>query len=109
LADPQEQNLAEREDVQALGAAQGLGCGIVASLILFIGLGIFLDNRFDTIPILTLVGVAIGLVSAGYQLYELSLIGRKDKESGPLGKVIGKRVAERRSHRNTPGNRTREG
>jgi F0F1-type ATP synthase assembly protein I len=102
LADPQEQNLAQREDVQALGAAQGLGCGIVASLIIFIGLGIFLDRRFDTTPIFILVGVVIGLVAAGYQLYELALVGRKDRESGPLGKVIGQRVAERRNHRKKP-------
>lgn len=101
MAEPQEPNLAEREDVQALGAAQGLGCGIVASLIIFIGLGLFLDRQFDTLPVLTLVGVALGLVGAGYQLYELTLIGRKDKDSGPLGKAIGHQVAARRNKRNS--------
>ena len=99
MTEPQEPNLAQREDVQALGAAQGLGCGIVASLIVFITLGIFLDRKFDTLPVLTLVGVAIGMVAAGYQLYELALVGRKDRESGPLGKVIGQRVADRRGRR----------
>jgi hypothetical protein len=38
-------------------------------------------------------------VAAGYQLYELTLIGRKDRESGPLGKAIGHTVAERRRKR----------
>lgn len=99
MTDSQEPHLARRDDVQAIGAAQGLGCGIVASLIVFIGLGIFLDRQFDTIPILTLVGVAIGLIAAGYQLYELALVGRKDRESGPLGKAIGQRVADRRRKR----------
>ena len=99
MTEPQEQNLANREDVQALGVAQGLGCGIVASLIAFIGLGIFLDRTFDTLPILTLVGVVIGLIAAGYQLYELALVGRKDRESGPLGKAIEHKVAQRRSKR----------
>lgn len=99
MTEPQEPNLAEREDVQALGAAQGLGCGIVASLITFIGLGIFLDRQFDTLPILTLIGVVLGMGAAGYQLYELALVGRKDRESGPMGKAIGHRVAERRGRR----------
>jgi ATP synthase protein I len=99
VSEPQERSLAEREDVQALGAAQGLGCGIVISLIIFIGLGIFLDRTFDTMPILTLVGVVIGLAAAGYQLYELALVGRKDRESGPLGKAIGHKVAQRRGNR----------
>ena len=99
MAEPQEPNLAQRDDVQAIGAAQGLGCGIVASLIVFIGLGIFLDRKFDSLPILTLVGVVIGLIAAGYQLYELALVGRKDRESGPLGKAIGQKVAQRRGNR----------
>jgi F0F1-type ATP synthase assembly protein I len=99
VAEPQEPNLAQRDDVQAIGAAQGLGCGIVASLIVFIGLGIFLDRKFDSLPILTLVGVVIGLIAAGYQLYELTLVGRKDRDSGPLGKAIGQKVAQRRGNR----------
>jgi len=99
MADSREPGLAEREDVQAIGAAQGLGCGIVGCLIVFIGLGIFLDQKLDTMPLLTLIGVAIGLVAAGYQLYELTLIGRKDRDSGPLGKAIGHTVAERRRKR----------
>ena len=99
MAEPQEPNLAQRDDVQAIGAAQGLGCGIVASLIVFIGLGIFLDRKFDSLPILTLVGVVIGLIAAGYQLYELALVGRKDRDSGPLGRAIGQKVAQRRGNR----------
>ncbi len=99
MADPQEPNLAQRDDVQAIGAAQGLGCGIVVSLIAFVGLGIYLDHAFDTLPILTLIGVVIGLIAAGYQLYELTLIGRKDRDTGPLAKAIGHRAAARRRKR----------
>jgi F0F1-type ATP synthase assembly protein I len=99
MGDPQEQPLAERDDVQAFGAAQGLGCGIVASLVVFIGLGLFLDRQFDTIPVLTLIGVVIGMVGAGYQLYELTLIGRKDRKNGPLGSAISLQVTARRNKR----------
>ncbi len=79
------------EDVKefsALGAAQGLGCSIVASLIIFIVGGVFLDQYFDTTPLLTLIGVAVGLVAAGYQLYELTLVNRKDRPAGPLGRTL---------------------
>ncbi|MEJ7837899.1 MAG: AtpZ/AtpI family protein [Thermomicrobiales bacterium] len=102
MSEPQQQNLAERDDVQAAGAAQGLGCGIVASLIIFIGLGIFIDQRIGTMPLFTLIGVVIGLVGAGYQLYELTLIGRKDRDPGPVGKVLGQQVGGRMANRKRP-------
>lgn len=82
-------------DFSALGAAQGLGCSIVASLIIFIVGGIFLDKYLDTIPIFTLIGVVIGLVAAGYQLYELTLINRKDREAGPLGRTLESKLPKR--------------
>lgn len=89
------------EDVKefhALGAVSGLGCSIVASLIIFIVGGIFLDQYFDTSPILTLIGVVLGLVAAGYQLYELTLINRKGRPSGPLGRKL-KSGLEKRQRR----------
>lgn len=77
---------------RAVGVASGLGCSIVASLIIFIGIGVFIDQRYDLAPIFTLIGVALGLVAAGYQLYELTLIGRKDRQKGPVGRTIERRV-----------------
>jgi hypothetical protein len=87
------------EDIRefsALGPAQGLGCSIVASLLVFILGGLFLDRYFDTTPLLTLIGVGIGLVAAGYQLYELTLINRKDRPAGPLGRTLESRLGRRR-------------
>jgi hypothetical protein len=81
----------------ALGPAQGLGCSIVASLLVFILGGIFLDQYLDTTPLLTLIGVAVGLVAAGYQLYELTLINRKDRQAGPLGRTFEGRLSRRRT------------
>ncbi|MDQ3524498.1 MAG: AtpZ/AtpI family protein [Chloroflexota bacterium] len=83
------------KDFRALGAVSGLGCSIVASLVIFIVGGIFLDQFLGTTPILTLIGVAVGLVAAGYQLYELTLIGRKDRPSGPLGRTLESRLPAR--------------
>ncbi len=84
------------KDFRALGAVSGLGCSIVASLIIFIVGGIFLDQYLGTSPLLTLIGVAIGLVAAGYQLYELTLINRKDRQAGPMGRKLESEIAKRR-------------
>jgi hypothetical protein len=68
----------------------------VVSVILFIGGGVLLDEVLDTSPTLTLIGVALALVAAGYELYELSRVGRSDTRPGPLTRQI-ERVAPRRS------------
>lgn len=82
--------------ISALGPAQGLGCSIVASLLVFILGGVFLDQYLDTAPLLTLIGVAIGLAAAGYQLYELTLINRTDRASGPIGRTLESKLQPRR-------------
>ena len=78
----------ERDRLGAAGAATSLGCSIVVTVILFIGGGILLDERLDTSPVLTLIGVVVALVAAGYELYEMSRIGRKDVRPGPLTRQI---------------------
>ncbi|MDQ3539453.1 MAG: AtpZ/AtpI family protein [Chloroflexota bacterium] len=80
------------EGSKAVAVASGLGCAVVASLVVFIGIGVFIDQRFDRAPLFTLIGVAIGLIAAGYQLYELTLIGRKDRRNGPVGRTIERSV-----------------
>jgi len=76
----------QRHQLEAIGAASGLGCSIVATLLLFIGGGVLLDRQFGTSPLLTLIGLVVALVACGYQLYELTLVGRRDREAGPLGR-----------------------
>ena len=82
-------------DVRAIGAAASLGFSLVATLVLLIGGGVWLDTWRDTTPVFTLIGVALGLVGAGYQLYELALLGRPDRENGPLGRVLERRASEK--------------
>lgn len=69
-------------------SAIGLGWSIGVSLVVFILGGVFLDRWLDTTPWLTLVGVALGLISAGYLLYELTLINRSDREAGPVARRL---------------------
>lgn len=70
-----------------------LGFSMVATLVVMIGGGLLLDRWLGTAPVLTLIGVALGLIGAGYQLYELALLAQPDRENGPLGRAM-----ERRQH-----------
>ena len=78
----------QRARLGAVGAATGLGCAVVVSLVGFIGGGVVLDQVVDSAPLFTLLGVALGLVAAGYELYELTRIGVKDRPAGPLGQRL---------------------
>ncbi|MGA7671048.1 MAG: AtpZ/AtpI family protein [Nitrolancea sp.] len=70
-----------QQDWRAIGAASGLGCSVVASLLLCIGGGILLDRWLGTSPVLTLVGVALGLILSGYLLYQLAVMNLPKKQS----------------------------
>ena len=85
--------------MEAVGAASGLGCSIVATMIIVIGGAVFLDRQFDSSPLLTLIGLVVALVAAGYQLYELTLVGRKDRAAGPLGRRLSKLSGRRGGRR----------
>ncbi len=87
------------KDARVVGLATGLGISVVASLIFFIGLGIVLDQWLDLTPILTLIGVALGLIAAGYQLYELVLASDNKRENGPLGRTMARRIESRERNR----------
>ncbi|MBA3414923.1 MAG: AtpZ/AtpI family protein [Chloroflexia bacterium] len=62
----------QRSRWQAIGQAAGIGFGIAAALILPIVGGLVLDSRLGRAPLFTLIGVAVGLVAAGYQLVKLT-------------------------------------
>jgi ATP synthase protein I len=78
----------EQQDLRAVGVATGLGCSIVAALVLCIGGGVWLDRQFGTSPVLTLIGVALGLAAAGYQLWELANLGSKTGQAGPVTRQL---------------------
>jgi F0F1-type ATP synthase assembly protein I len=70
-----------QQDWRAIGAASGMGCSVVASLLLCIGGGILLDKWLGTLPIFTLVGVGFGLAVSGYLLYQLAVMNLPKKQS----------------------------
>jgi F0F1-type ATP synthase assembly protein I len=95
----------EQQDLRVIGVATGLGCSIVVALILCIGGGVVLDRQFGTSPILTLLGVALGLAAAGYQLWELAKVGNSKAQAGPLTRQIS-RLPMARASRPTAGQQT---
>jgi F0F1-type ATP synthase assembly protein I len=66
----------DKKQMRATGIAAGLGCSIVATVIICIVGGVLLDRELGTEPWITLAGVGIGIVAAGYQLYELATFDR---------------------------------
>lgn len=90
------------EQAKLVGLATGLGISVVASFIVFIGLGILIDQWLDMSPLFTLIGVGIGLVAAGYQLYELVLASDSKRKSGPIGRKMAERIEARQRNRTRP-------
>ena len=89
----------DRTELNQVAVASGLGCTIVASIVLTIGGGVLLDRVLDTAPVFTLIGVALGLIVAGYQLYELAVMGQRGRRPPPLARSLAKLpVARKRAH-----------
>lgn len=78
----------DRAALGAAGVAAGLGCSIVATVVVFIVAGVAIDQKTDRAPLFTLAGVAIAVIAAGYQLAELANIGRPNKGPGPVTRGI---------------------
>jgi hypothetical protein len=85
----------DNRQLEATGAAVGLGCSIVVTLVGLIAGGAALDRLLGTGPTLTLIGVGLALIAAAYELYELARVGRSDRAPGPLGRQIAKVTAGR--------------
>jgi len=86
--------LRDRGDIRIAGAATGLGCSVVISLLIGILGGLFIDRWLGTEPIFTLIGVVLGLATAGYLLYELATLGRTDRRTPPEGPGAARRPPE---------------
>ena len=88
----------ERELYATAGMAWGMGCSVVASVLICVLGGLALDKVLDTTPLLTLIGVALGLLASGYQLWELAQLGSKTGKPGPVARRVA-RVQNRQSRR----------
>ena len=89
----------ERAQLNQAAIASGLGCSIVASIVMTIGGGVLLDRALDSSPWLTLGGVALGLIVAGYQLYELAMVGQRGRKPPPISRGLARLPIGRSSKR----------
>ncbi len=95
MSDEKLPDLQKDRDLQKIATASTLGFGVALSLAVLVGGGVWLDRRLDMAPVFTLIGLVLGLVSAGYQLYELALLNRTDRGNGPVGRVLERRFSRR--------------
>lgn len=86
----------DKKQARATSIAAGLGCSIVATVVICILGGVFLDRKLGTEPWLTFAGVALGLAAAGYQLYELATLDQAGRKSGPVTRGIERIVPAKR-------------
>lgn len=89
-------------NLYSIGIATTLGFGIAISLAVLVGGGVWLDIKLNSAPLWTIIGLALGLIAAGYQLWELVLISRNDKSAGPLGTRLENRQKDK--EQNVPPN-----
>ncbi len=68
--------------LRILSLTSGLGCSVAVVLIAFIGGGIFLDGRFDSSPVWTLVGVGAGVVAVVMEMAAIVRMSRSRSASG---------------------------
>ena len=94
----------ERDQYATAGMAWGMGCSIVASILVCVLGGLALDKVLDTTPLFTLIGVALGLLASGYQLWELARLGSKTARPGPVSRQVARvQNRQRRRKRSIPG------
>ncbi len=57
--------------LRLLALATQVGFGIAGPLVVFIGGGVFLDKKAGTSPLFLFIGLFLGLLGAGYAIYDL--------------------------------------
>ena len=55
----------------ALALLGQVGLTIVISMLIGLGIGLFIDRQFNTAPIATLIGLLLGLAAGVYGVYRL--------------------------------------
>jgi len=63
--------------VKALALASQLGFAVACPLVVFIAGGVWADDQLGTRPWLFFLGLLVGVVAAGYALFQIAAVGGK--------------------------------
>ncbi len=66
----------KRDLLQAMGAAGNIGFTLVASVLVGIGLGRWIDRQFDSAPWATIGGIVLGMMAGVLGVYK-QVAGKK--------------------------------
>ena len=74
-----------RSTAELLARLMGMGWAVALSIAGGTGLGFWLDSRFDTGPVLTLLGLAVGIVIAFAGMIRILIAMQNGKPDGSDG------------------------
>lgn len=80
----------KRENLRSLSMVSSLGITMVASILIGLAMGYYLDKWFDSSPVCTLLFMALGIISGYRSLHivtmrELRRIEREDQQKSEDG------------------------
>jgi ATP synthase protein I len=82
MNDPGKKTSGTREAYRAVGPYLTLGIQFVVMILVCIFAGQWLDDKFDTKPIFTLVGAVFGMIAGFYHFFKVVLYeGRKPEDN----------------------------
>jgi len=73
--------MGDRSGLRALALATQLGFAIAGPLVVFVGGGAWLDAQLHTRPWLFMLGLLLGLLSAGAALWQIAVVGSQKNTS----------------------------
>ena len=72
-----------RDVMRASGQFMGLGLSFALAVLLFLGLGAWVDSKLGTAPFLLVLGAFIGAAAGFYSLYYHIVIEPRQREHDP--------------------------
>ena len=78
---PEERGSDPREVMRASGQFMGLGLTLALAVLLFLGVGAWVDSKLGTAPFLLILGAFIGAAAGFYSLYYHIVIEPRQREN----------------------------
>ncbi len=65
------------KNIRELGYFASLGMSVAFAIVIGLGIGYWLDKKFDTQPVLLLIGLAFGIAAGFSNIYRAGQKGKK--------------------------------